>query len=56
MNSIKKEAITKNDHSVHSENIIQNEAKAGRRDSMKYETWFLIHSGVKKKKIYVYQN
>ena len=49
MNSIKEEAITKNDHSVHSENIIQDEAKERRRDSMKYETWFLIHSGMKKK-------
>ena len=49
MSSIKEEAITKNDHSVHSENIIQDEAKEGRKDSMKYETWFLVHSGMKKK-------
>lgn len=49
MSSIKEEAITKNDHSIHLENKIQDEAKAGRKDSMKYETWFLIHSGMKKK-------
>ena len=49
MSSIKEEAITKNDHSAHSENIIQDEAKEGRKDSMKYETWFLVHSGMKKK-------
>ena len=53
MSIIKEEAISLDKSLDHSERKLDDELKKTGQQNFKYENWFLIHSGMKKKKIYI---
>lgn len=54
MSFIKEETISLDKSLEHSESKLDDELKKTGQQNFKYENWFLIHSGMKKKRRFIY--